>query len=112
MNSLFLFTIYLSVLISLPRVKCITVSFVAWSPIKVPLPADSSAVSGKTFLEASKNCMSLENCNAICLKGIEIVMTVEILDPNICYDETEEVVQCWSSEKSKIAFIRFTRTTN
>ena len=112
MNSLFLFAIHVSVLILLPRVKCITISSVAWSPIKVPLPADSSAISGKTVLEASKNCISLENCKAICLNETEIVMTGEVLDPNLCYDETEEVVQCWTSEKSKIVFIRFKRTRN
>ena len=111
MNSLFRLTINLTVLISLHRVKCTTVSSAAWSPIKVPLPADSSAIYESTTLEASKNGVSSENCKAICLKETEIATTEEVFHPNLCYDKKRNKShKAWLHKQ--VGFIFFKHTKN
>ena len=75
-----------------------------WTKIKVPQPADINDISGKTLLDVAKTCASLESCKAICISGANYVMTSNVLDPNLCYDEQEVVIQCWTSESSMETF--------
>ena len=77
---------------------------ITWSQINVPLPSNTEALSGKNFLEIAKKCMLIVNCNVICKSDGKFFMTAEILDPDLCYDEAEVVVQCWTSKKSETNF--------
>ena len=78
-----------------------------WRKIKVPPPTDKTATYGRTFLDVARTCVSLESCKAICKSGANYVMTSDVLDSNLCYDEKEVVIQCWTSESSMETFFRF-----
>ena len=84
--------------------KGIVMNSITWSQINVPLPSNTEALSGKNFLEITKKCMLIVNCNVICKSDGKFFMTAEILDPDLCYDEAKVVVQCWTSKKSETNF--------
>ena len=75
---------------------------VNWIPVKVPPPADMTAISGKTNLDVAEKCMALESCKAFCFSGGDYVMTSVDVDPNLCYGEHVAVIQCWTSESSTV----------